>query len=238
MKKIIAFCLVLAHSVAHAQFSPGQTLTAAELNSAFAAKTTNAAAAITGGTIDNAVIGGTTPAAGTFATLSVTGSATLPSVTISGGSITGTPISGSTGVFTTLTTSGKLTTYNGVATVANGIASLYGQANPGPQSTSLTSSTLYAVPASGAGLYVIIVDNVCSTAGTGGTVSTTIGWNNGAASANATTGGMSLTTLGNEATQIFIVYSAASQNITYSTTVTGAAGAPQYTVRLRVIYLG
>lgn len=37
--------------VANAQFTPGQILTASQLNSALAAKTTNAAAAITGGTI-------------------------------------------------------------------------------------------------------------------------------------------------------------------------------------------
>lgn len=49
----------------------------------------NSAAVITGGTIDNTAIGGTTPAAGAFTTLSTTGAATLKApVTISGTSNT------------------------------------------------------------------------------------------------------------------------------------------------------
>lgn len=46
-----AAALMATTLVANAQFTPGQILTASQLNSAFAAKTTNAAAAITGGTI-------------------------------------------------------------------------------------------------------------------------------------------------------------------------------------------
>jgi len=48
---VAAAALVVTAAGAHAQFTPGQILTASQLNSAFAAKTTNAAAAITGGTI-------------------------------------------------------------------------------------------------------------------------------------------------------------------------------------------
>jgi lysophospholipase L1-like esterase len=51
MKRILFALMFFAWSGAHAQFIPGQLLTAAQLNSALLAKTNNAAAAITGGTI-------------------------------------------------------------------------------------------------------------------------------------------------------------------------------------------
>ncbi|MBB5508172.1 hypothetical protein [Paraburkholderia atlantica] len=51
MKRLLPFLLLLASLPAFAQFTPGQVLTAAQLNSALAAKTNNASAAITGGTI-------------------------------------------------------------------------------------------------------------------------------------------------------------------------------------------
>ncbi|ABE29934.1 putative gp19 [Paraburkholderia xenovorans LB400] len=51
VKLIAAFTLVLVASNAGAQFTPGQILTASQLNAALAVKTNNASAAITGGTI-------------------------------------------------------------------------------------------------------------------------------------------------------------------------------------------
>ena len=140
--------------------------------------------------------------------------------------------------FQALSSSGIIASYNGIATVANGIPAEYAQVNLTAQTASVASATLYAVPSSGAGFYLAIVDTICTTAGTAGTVSATIGWNNGSAAATAASGAMSLSTLGNETTQIFTVYSAAIQNITYSTTVSGAAGSPQYAVRIRLVYLG
>ena len=72
---------------------------------------------INGGTIDGTVIGGSTPAAGTFTNLTVTGT-----FSGTGGSIDSTPIGGTTpaaGAFTTLTASGAVTfvsgTINGTA---------------------------------------------------------------------------------------------------------------------------
>lgn len=51
MKKLLTVALSLVCATAQAQFTPGQLLTAQALNSQFALKTTNASAAITGGTI-------------------------------------------------------------------------------------------------------------------------------------------------------------------------------------------
>lgn len=75
IKRIFAVLLLLVSSVAHAQFTPGQILTAAQLNSALAAKFP-----LTGGTLAGPL---------TAPSLSVTGTATLPSVAITGGTITG-----------------------------------------------------------------------------------------------------------------------------------------------------
>lgn len=60
--------LLFVCSAANAQFTPGQILTAAQLNSALAAKTSNSAAAITGGSITNASITG-----GTMSGTAITG---------------------------------------------------------------------------------------------------------------------------------------------------------------------
>lgn len=58
MKRILLAFVALLFSVsASAQFTPGQVLSAAQLNSALAAKTSNAAAAITGGTISGIPVG-------------------------------------------------------------------------------------------------------------------------------------------------------------------------------------
>ena len=61
----------LSIGVAHAQFTDGNILTAAQLNSALAAPT------ITGGSINGAPIGATTPSTGAFTSLSTTGAATI-----------------------------------------------------------------------------------------------------------------------------------------------------------------
>jgi hypothetical protein len=83
---------------------------------------------VTGGTIDNTVIGGTTAVAGKFTTLQSTGLATLSSLTtssatITGGTIDGTVIGGTTpaaGTFTSLnSTSGKILTTASAAGGAN-----------------------------------------------------------------------------------------------------------------------
>jgi hypothetical protein len=47
-----------------------------------------------------------------------------------------------------------------------------------------------------------------------------------------------LTAAGELSSQVGTFYCVASQNITYSTTVTGAAGSPQYALRIRLEPLG
>jgi hypothetical protein len=103
---------------------------------------------------------------------------------------------------------------------------------------SITSTLLYAVPAGGAGLYRVTVDLVTTTAGTAGTVTGSVVSNNGSAAKTQVTGTTDLTALGNEVSTTFTLYSAASQNINYLTTVASVTGAPFYAARYRVEFLG
>ncbi|WP_260435547.1 hypothetical protein [Burkholderia cenocepacia] len=88
---LCAVLALLAMAPAHAQFSPGQPLTASQLNATLAAKTSNAAAAITGGTITGLsapipiASGGTgvTTATGT-GSLVLSSGATLNNITATG----------------------------------------------------------------------------------------------------------------------------------------------------------
>ncbi len=65
MKKLLSIVFLLASAAAHGQFVTGQALKAADLNAALAAPI------ITGGSINGATIGQTTPAAGKFTAASV-----------------------------------------------------------------------------------------------------------------------------------------------------------------------
>ena len=72
----------------------------------------SAAVTLTGGTIDGTTIGATTPAAGTFTTVTTTGQATLATADINGGTVDGTVIGGATpgaGTFTNLTSTTGIT---------------------------------------------------------------------------------------------------------------------------------
>jgi hypothetical protein len=99
IKRLSAVALLLACSAANAQFVAGQVLTAAQLNSALAAKTNNNLAAITGGTITGLsaplpVASGGTGATNGPAALTGLGAGTMAmqnasSVAITGGTVTG-----------------------------------------------------------------------------------------------------------------------------------------------------
>ena len=86
---------------------------------------------INSGAIDGSIIGGTTPAAGSFTSLTATGTSALTTVDIDGGAIDGTTIGASsptTGVFTTLQANTSLTSASVIATnlSASGTTTLAG----------------------------------------------------------------------------------------------------------------
>lgn len=79
-----------------------------------------------------------------------------------------------------------------------------------------------------AGVWDIDVYHVCTTAGTGGTLTTTISWNDGTAARSASPAANISLAGTNFAGGIQCIRGAASNAINYSTTVAGATGSPQY----------
>ena len=117
-----------------------------------------------------------------------------------------------------------------------GASSLTGQTGSVGSTTLLTGTTATA------GMYRLSFYMKTTTAGTAGTVKATAAWNDGSAQTMdiplMTTGGaattVALNTLNAFGQGSVVVYAAASQNITYTTTVTGATGSPQYYIYVRI----
>lgn len=95
MRKLLILAGMLLPAFANAQFTPGQVLTAAELNSQFALYAKLSGAAFTGGVSGttftgafsgtlNGSVGAITPATGSFTNLTATGTVTLPAIALSG----------------------------------------------------------------------------------------------------------------------------------------------------------
>jgi hypothetical protein len=107
------------------------------------------------------------------------------------------------------------------------------------QTATIGSTLLYATPSSGSGLYRISYYAYTTTAGTGGTLTLTLVWDD-ASSKTYTTAAVSLSAV--DITSVLsgsaLVYSSSSQNINYLTTVSGSTGSPQYALRIRLEYLG
>ncbi len=139
-----------------------------------------------------------------------------------------------------ISNTGIVKQYGAIATVANGVPSEYATLNLTAQAASIGSTTLYAVPASGAGMYRISYYLDVSTAGTAGTVTVTFGWTDATSSTESkTSASVSLGAVaGGFAQEVITFYSKASVNITYLTTFTIGTGSPQYELRTRLEYLG
>ena len=88
------------------------------------------------------------------------------------------------------------------------------------------------------GMYAVYLDVICTLAGTGGTVSVSVSWNNGTTAAGLSTTAFSLTSPAEQTVLFDNFVSAPNQTITYSTTVSGATGNPQYSLGIRMQYLG
>jgi len=124
-----------------------------------------------------------------------------------------------TGTFAGLVLNGKATTYNSVATVSNGIPSELATVDLTAQTAAIGTTTLYAVPATGAGMYRISytakVTTAASTSSTLGVL--TVGYTDADATTPTIVGA---TNTGNTTTSLVqdtvIVYAKASTNITYA----------------------
>lgn len=128
---------------------------------------------------------------------------------------------------------GTIANYNGVVTAGNGMTAIYGALDLTGQSNSINTTTLFSVPASGAGMYRVSYSLIDSVAGSGGTVTVTIGNTNPTGGNTQTSSPLSLTGSG-ELSGSFTMYSAGAQNITYATTVLSPIGSPKYDIHLRV----
>jgi hypothetical protein len=129
--------------------------------------------------------------------------------------------------------------YNNISTVSNGVPSEFATVDLTAQSASISSATLYAVPASGAGVYRIsYYMKVTQAATTSSSVTLTLGWTD---RDDSTVASVVVPTPANatDSTSIvsgtLVVDAALSTNLTYLTTYasTGAT-AMQYKLRLKV----
>ena len=120
----------------------------------------------------------------------------------------------------------------GAGTVTQYAISLVGQ------NAAIPLTNVFTAPSNAQGLYRITVEATTTQAGTGGAVTPTITWNNnyGQPSVNAPT--LDLTGLGNEVSSIFNCYLFATDTVSYSTAVSGITGTPQYSLNIRIEYLG
>lgn len=117
MKKLLILACMLWSVGANAQFTPGQVLTAAELNSQFALYAPLAGATFSGPVATTSTVNSTTPSTGSITTLGglgvaqdvFVGGSMHGAAYITAGNISNTPISGSTGSFTTLSASSTVT---------------------------------------------------------------------------------------------------------------------------------
>jgi hypothetical protein len=106
------------------------------------------------------------------------------------------------------------------------------------QTGNIGAVTLLTGGASTAGMYRVNAYVKTTTAGTAlDVVAVTIAWNDGAAQTNVPIAAHDLATNNAYSQGSAVVYSATSQNITYTTTVT-KTGTPQYEIHLRIEWLG
>lgn len=106
------------------------------------------------------------------------------------------------------------------------------------QTSAITTTTLYAVPSNGAGIYLVSVYLYTTVAGASGSVTFTVGWvDDVGTTPEFTSSTIGLDSLGSQQQDVFAVDAGASTNLTYHTTYTPGAGS-QYALRIRVEYLG
>jgi hypothetical protein len=146
----------------------------------------------------------------------------------------------------------QLFQWNGAAWVQLGFNSnIVASVNLMAQNAAIGFTTLYAVPASGAGMYRASIHEVLTTNGTGGLIIPGLSWTNdgGPETTNVGPGLNASGGVGLESDLIqpvssspystgVYIYSVASQNIQYRVVFSGVTGAPVYSLRIRLEYLG
>jgi hypothetical protein len=146
----------------------------------------------------------------------------------------------------TISTNAVIGNYNTIATVGNGVPAEYAQANLAAQAANIAATTIYAVPANGAGMYRISCYTSVTQAATTSSTLPNIGilWTDNdsgvALSAVNVTPTNTANALGAFSNGSIIVYAKASTNIQYQTSNYASSGATamQYGVHIKVEFLG
>lgn len=177
------------------------------------------------------------------------------STQISGGSINGTPVGAatpSTGKFTTLESTSTLvvgttiTSYNGIPTVDGGVAAIYGRYNAVTQAANIGATTVYAVPANGAGMYRMSAYAVVTQAATTSSTLPNVQalWTDSDSSTPLLASQVTSTNTANAPGAFgngdIILYAKASTNIQFQTANYASSGATpmNYAVHIKLEYLG
>jgi len=136
-------------------------------------------------------------------------------------------------------TTTRITSYNGISTVSNGIPVEVAMVDANAQTANIATTTLYSVPSNG--FYRVSIYIAVISAGTTSTMpSTTITYTDGNSGTNAHSTTTTATNTGNSVTTTFaqtsyILYAKAGTNIQYSTGSYASTGnAMQYALRIRV----
>ena len=131
------------------------------------------------------------------------------------------------------------TSYAGVTLAGLGLAAVAAAVQSTGQAASIGSTNL--LTSAVAGLYIIFGTVTCTSAGSAGTVSVSVTHTDADSSATiaAVSGNISLTSTTNAAGNSALILRRvkAGTNVTYSTTVTGATGSPQYSVSVVAVRL-
>ena len=101
------------------------------------------------------------------------------------------------------------------------------------QTASIVTTTLFTPAADGT--YQVNVYCSCTTIGTAGTVTPTIGWRDDSTTQSLNLSSVGLTVQGTYVQQSIFVKCKSGQPITYATTVAGATGSPQYSMYFNII---
>lgn len=104
------------------------------------------------------------------------------------------------------------------------------------QSGSIGSTPLLANPVSG--MYAVYADVVVVSPSATGNLTVLINWNNGTTVASLQSGQIDLTQIGETSALLGNFFSASGQPISYSVSAVGDTGLENYTIVIRMVYLG
>lgn len=129
----------------------------------------------------------------------------------------------------------RMTNYNGIATVGNGIAASYGQDDKTAQVASIGAVTLLTGTASSGGHWQWnVATGITTSDASGATYSYTINWTQDGIARSFTQGGLAFSSTATQATVTAPIQADNSTNITYSTTVTGSPSTGRYAIHVWV----